>query len=80
MNMRDSFLVSQCFPHQFFFGFESHSLYFNTMLVANVDGSNFLNAMNEESSCDQDGLNQASVRYVCKTEYFPLLIWMKEQT
>ncbi len=60
------------------------------MPVASMDGDNylfflfiylfFLHVINKEKSCDQDGLNQARVRSVCKTKYFPLLIWMKEQT
>ncbi len=40
----------------------------------------FLDVNNKEKSRDQDGLNQASVRSVCKTKYFPSFIWMKEQT
>ncbi len=59
---------------QHFIGFESHCLYFNIMLVASMDGNNFVHVMNKEKSRDQDGLSQASTRSVCKTKFFPVLI------
>ncbi len=46
----------------------------------NCGGGCFLHVISKEKSFDQDGLNQAHVKSVCKAKCFPLLIRMTEQT
>ncbi len=45
-----------------------------------TDGTNVLHGMNKESSGDQDGLNQASIRSDGKTKHCPVLLWIKAKT